>query len=330
MFDRRSWATAVAVAALTATPAPAYADSLNDALASAYSDNADFNAARAQLRGIDENVPQAMSGYRPTVSADADVAANRTRLPGIPEGTNFYPRGAALVVEMPLFLGFRTTNSVAQAKNSVRAARAQLRNVEQQTLLNAVRAFMDVVQAQVVLNLRAQNVEFLREQVRAATDRLNVGEGTRTDVAQTNARLQAGLSDYSAAAAAVTSALAVYEQVIGHKPRSLGAADHVERYLAKSQQAAIDQGLHNHPTIVAAQFNIDVASYNVKVLEGAKLPSVSLQGKLQHRDETQISGGWADTAQLLAQASVPIYGGGRDDSQIRQAKIGRASCRERV
>src|SRR5262249_10236956 len=149
-----------------------------------------------------------------------------------------------------------------------------------------VTAFMDVVQAQVVLNLTAQNVEFLREQVRAATDRLNVGEGTRTDVAQTNARLQAGISDYNAAAAQVTRSLAVYEQVIGHKPKNLGAADHVERYIAKTQDAAIAQGLANHPTIVAAQFNIDVASYNVKVLEGAKLPTVGLTGQVAHRDAT--------------------------------------------
>jgi outer membrane protein len=321
VFERRRvWATAVAVAACIALAGPATADSLNDALGSAYENNADLNAARAQLRGIDENVPQALSGYRPTVSGSSDAAIEAARGSQIPGSITGYPRGLALTVDQPLFLGFRTTNSVAQAKNSVRAARAQLRNVEQQTLLSAVRAFMDVVQAQVVLNLRAQNVEFLREQVRAATDRLNVGEGTRTDVAQTNARLQAGLSDYNAAAAAVTSALAVYEQVIGHKPKNLGAADHVESHIPKAQQAAIEEGLANHPTIVAADFNIDVASYNVKVLEGAKMPSVSLQGQLAHRDDTPLSGGWQDTASLTVQATVPIYEGGRDDSQIRQAK----------
>jgi outer membrane protein len=321
VFERRSvWATAVAALASVSLAAPAAADSLNDALASAYENNADFNAARAQLRGIDENVPQALAGYRPTVSGSMDASITAAKGNQIQGSITGNPRGVALTIDQPLFAGFRTTNSVKQAKNAVRAARAQLRNVEQQTLLNAVRAFMDVVQAQVVLNLRAQNVEFLREQVRAATDRLNVGEGTRTDVAQTNARLQAGLSDYNAAAAAVTSALAVYEQVVGHKPRSLGAADHVERYFPKTQEAAIYAGIRNHPTIVAAEFNIDVASYNVKVLEGAKMATVGLQGQVSHRDDTPLSGGWQDTASLTVNATIPIYEGGRDDSQIRQAK----------
>ena len=125
---------------------------------------------------------------------------------------------------------------------------------------------MGVVQAQVVVNLDAQNVKFLREQLRAAQDRLNVGEGTRTDVAQADAALQAGLSAYAAAGSTLNAALATYEQVIGHRPKSIGAADHVERLFPKTKEAAIEQGLANHPTIVAAEFNIDVAEYNVKVL----------------------------------------------------------------
>ena len=304
---------------------PCVADLLNDALGSAYEDNADLNAARAELRGVDENVPQALSGYRPTIRGDADAAVEADRVGGPTLGAarsnTIYPRGVSLTVDQPLFLGFRTTNSVKQAKNAVRAARAQLRNVEQQTLLAAVKAFMNVVLAQVVLNLRAQNIVFLREQLRAANDRLEAREGTPTDVAQANGALQGGIAGYAAASAAVTSALATYEQVIGHRPTTLGAADHVERFFPKTQQEAIDRALANHPSIVAARFNIDVASYSVKVLEGAKLPSLGLQGTLSHRDATQASGeGWEDTAALTVHGSVPIYAGGRDDSQIRQAK----------
>ncbi len=315
----------VAVVALLALAAPAAADSLNDALASAYEDNPDLNAARAQLRGIDENVPQALAGYRPTISATASDGIDRLHQfnpssfspPGY---TTLYPRGATLTVTEPLFLGFRTTNSVLQAKNAVRAGREQLRNVEQQTLLSAVSAFMGVVQAQVVVNLNAQNVKFLREQLKAAQDRLNVGEGTRTDVAQAEAALQSGISSYAAAGATLNSALATYEQVIGHRPKSIGSADHVERLFPKTKEVAIERGLANHPTIVAAEFNIDVAEYNVKVLEGAKLPSISLQGQLSHQDDNTSHGSWLDSASLMVQGSIPIYEGGRDDSQIRQAK----------
>ena len=240
-------------------------------MGSAYLDNADLNAARAELRGVDENVPQALSGYRPTVRGDADAAIEADRVGrasgGAQSNGTIYPRGVSLTVDQPLFLGFRTKNSVKQAQNAVRAARAVLRNVEQQTLLAAVKAFMNVVLAQVVLNLRAENIVFLREQLRAANDRLAAREGTPTDVAQANGALQGGLAAYAAASAGVTSALATYQQVIGHRPETLGAADHVERYFPKTQQEAINRALANHPTIVAAQFNIDVASYNVKILD---------------------------------------------------------------
>ena len=323
---RRIWATTVAVAALIALVEPAVADSLNDALASAYTDNPDLNAARAQLRGIDENVPQAYAGYRPTIGLEGDIAVNPVRVftpsafgAGIINPT-LYPRGAALTVTQPLFLGFRTENSVKQAKNAVRAGREQLRNVEQETLLAAVSAFMGVIQDQVVVNLNGQNVKFLREQLRAAQDRLNVGEGTRTDVAQAEASLQTGISSYAAAGAALNSALATYEQVIGHRPKTIGSADHVERLFPKTKDAAVAEGLVNNPVIIADQFNIDVAEYNVKVLEGAKLPSVQLTGELSHRDDNSAKGSWLDSASLMVQGTVPIYEGGLDDSKVRQAK----------
>jgi outer membrane protein len=321
------WAAVVIVAAaLIVSAEPAIADSLNDALASAYEDNPDLNAARAQLRGIDEGVPQALSGYRPTVGIEADAAINPIRLftPGPGGGLatpTLFPRGAALTLTQPLFNGFQTPNSVQQAKNAVRAAREQLRNVEQQTLLSAVSAFMGVVQAQVVVNLNAQNITFLREQLRAAQDRLKVGEGTRTDVAQAEASLQSGLSSYAAAGSTLNAALATYEQVIGHKPAKIGAADHVERLFPKTKDGAIERGLANNPVIIADQFNVDVAEYNEKILEGVLLPTVGLQGQLEHRDDvSDTPRSWLDSASLMLQGNETIYDGGLTASKIRQAK----------
>jgi len=170
----------------------ARAESVRDALESAYIHNATLNAARAELRATDENVSQALAGYRPVLSGSADAGISISRSSSNPGwGPTTYPRGVSISIEQPIFSGFRTANSVKEAKKAVFAGREQLRGTEQQTLLAAVTAFMDVVQAQVVLNLRSQNVQFLREQVRAAQDRMNVGEGTRTDVAETNARLMA-------------------------------------------------------------------------------------------------------------------------------------------
>ncbi|MBN9010720.1 MAG: TolC family protein, partial [Rhizobiales bacterium] len=203
-----------------------------EALASAYNNNPDLNAFRAQVRAVYEAVPQAKSGFRPTVNLSGQVGVTSYRSgvagSGVSSSGSYYPRAVSLSIEQPLFAGFRTVNGVKMAKNSVAAAREQLRNQEQTTLLDAVTAFMDVVEAQVILNLRAQNVSFLREQVKASTDRLNVGEGTKTDVAQANSSLQSGLYDYSTAVANVNAALARYEQIVGHKPKSLGAVDHVE------------------------------------------------------------------------------------------------------
>ena len=326
LFHLRAGAAAALILAPFVAASAARAESLSDALASAYSSNATLNAARAQLRSIDESVPQALAGYRPTISAEADASAETFRSlsngflgPSLSNG-NVFPRGVGLTITQPVFLGFRTTNSVKEAKNSVAAARAQLVGMEQDTLLQAVTAFMNVVEAQVVLNLRVQNIDFLKAQVSAANDRMRVGEGTKTDVAEANARLSAGMSDYNAATAAVNSAIAVYEQVIGHKPNSLGAVPSVDPMIPPSLQAAIDAAQREHPSIIAGIFTIDVASYNVKVLEGQFLPSVTLQGSLSHRDDSSSSGTWSDSASILGQLSVPIYNGGLDSSQVRQAK----------
>ena len=179
---------------------------------------------------------------------------------------------------------------------------------------------MDLVQAQANLNLRKENVDFLRQQVRAAQDRLNVGEGTRTDVAQTKASLAAGQAAYNAAVASLNSALAVYEQVIGHRPKSLGAAKPIDSLLSKTLNAAIADAMTQHPSILAAGYNIDIAEYNVKVVEGSLLPSVSLSGTLTHADDNSTPGSWQDSATAMAKLTVPIYSGGQTASKVRQAK----------
>jgi outer membrane protein len=230
------------------------------------------------------------------------------------------PRGVQLSVEQPIFLGFRTTNSVKQAQSSVKAARQQLKVVESDVLLQAVTAFMDVIRAQVVVNLTAQNIEFLREQLRAAEDRLSVGEGTRTDVAQTNARLQEGISDYAQAVADLNQAIATYIQVIGHRPESLGGYNGIERLLPRTMDAGLAVALSEHPSIVAALYNVDIASYNVRIAEGATLPTVGVQGSLTHRNDENGHGTWNEDARITGQLTVPIYQGGEAAANVRQFK----------
>ena len=297
------------------------AETLPAALGSAYTNNPDLNSARAQLRSIDEGVPRALAGYRPQVSLSGDISSQTSRSSLSPHwSTGIMPRGVTLSVEQPLFLGFRTTNSVKMAQSSVKAAREQLKVVEASVLLDAATAFMDVIRAQVVLNLTAQNIQFLREQLRAAQDRLNVGEGTKTDVAQTNARLQGGISDYESSVADLNKAIATYIQVIGHRPEKLGGVDGVDRFLPKSEEAGLAVALSTHPSIVSALYNIDIASYNVKIAEGSMLPSLSVQGSVTHRDDQTFQGSWSDTASVTGRLSVPIYQGGEPSAQVRQLK----------
>jgi outer membrane protein len=290
----------------------ASAETLAEALASAYANNPTLNAQRASLRATDEGVPQALAGYRPTISGAGDI--------GVTDGGGGYPRGVSITIEQPIFTGHRTTNGLKIAETAVLAGREALRSAEQDTLLSAVTAFMNLVQAQALLNLRSENVDFLREQGRAAQDRLNVGEGTRTDVAQTNARLASGQADYNSAAAALNTALAVYEQVIGHRPKSLGTAKPIDGMLSKNLNAAIADAMTGHPGILAAGYNIDIAEFNVKVVEGSLLPTVSISGTLSHRDDANGPGTTSNSASAVARVSVPIYAGGQTASQVRQAK----------
>lgn len=284
-------------------------------MVSAYANNPTLNAQRAALRATDEGVPQALSGYRPTVVgvADAGIADSDP-------GSTTRPWGFALSIEQPIYSGHRTFNGVKAAESAVLAGREALRAAEQDTLLATVEAFMGLVQAQAILNLRRQNVEFQQEQVRAANDRLNVGEGTRTDVAQTNASLAAGQSLVNAAAASVNAEIAGYELVVGHRPTTLGTANSVEPMLPSSLQAALDAAMVSNPSILAAGYNVDVAAFNVKILEGAKLPTVSVTGSLSHRGDVSAAVGHATSASLVGKVTVPIYQAGNASSKVRQAK----------
>ncbi len=153
--------------------APARAETLLDALASAYADNPSLNAQRASLRATDEGVPQALGGYRPTISGSVSAGVAEAN------GLSRNPRTYSVSVEQPIFTGFRTKNGVKAAETAVLAGRETLRSTEQSTLLSAVTAFMDLVQAQANLNLQRQNVDFLQQQLNASNDKLKVGEGTK-------------------------------------------------------------------------------------------------------------------------------------------------------
>ncbi|HUG63431.1 MAG TPA: TolC family outer membrane protein [Methylomirabilota bacterium] len=317
-FSLVPFALAVSIAAIS-TPSVARAESLEEALASAYANNSELNSARANTRAADEQVPQALSGYRPRVDAFAAAGAIYSH----PNGPGDFNRRSAtigLTLTQPIFRGFRTENSVKAAEAAVRASRERLRLTEQNVLGDAIIAYMDVVQARAVLNLRRSNVEFLSEQSRATRDRLEVGEGTRTDVAQADAAMAEATSFVSIAVADLAAATARYEQVVGNPPGSLAPTKPVDKLLPNNIEVAIEASRQQHPAIQASVHNADVAAFNVKVIEGELLPSLSLEASVDNSWENGTGASPGTGASIFGRLSIPIYEGGVVYSRVRQAK----------
>lgn len=321
MHARRILSISVALAALLA-PVAASAESLLEALSAAYSNNPTLNAARASTRATDESVPQALAGYRPQITANISGSASVLNPSGSVSGSRESRQaGVGITITQPIFRGFRTENSVQAAEASVRAARESLRNTEQNVLLDAVEAYMNVIRDDAIVNLRESNITFLNEQVRAARDRFQVGEGTRTDVAQAEAALAAASSALSLARANVQSSRGVYRQIIGRDPRNLQPGRVIDKLLPKSFEEALNRGRKDHPAIIASVHSADVAAYNVKVIEGELLPTISLQATAQRSwvggDSSSVGG---TSGEIVGQITIPIYEGGSVYSSVRQAK----------
>jgi outer membrane protein len=308
-----------------ALPAAASAEALPEALVKAYQTNPQLNAERARQRATDENVPQALAGYRPQIvaSLSAGLQAVRNLLPdNTIQTATLKPWTIGVTVSQTLFNGFRTANSVRVAELQVQSGREALRNVGQGVLLDAVTAYTNVLANQSLVEAQRSNVAFLRETLAITQRRLNAGDVTPTDTAQAEARLNRGLADLNAAEVALAVSQATYAQVIGNAPSALRPAEVVDRYLPRSREDSIAMAIREHPAVMAASFDVDVASTNIRVAEGALLPSASVQGSVSRsRDSDQTLGTFAtDQASIVANVTAPIYDGGQAASQTRQAK----------
>jgi outer membrane protein len=299
------------------------AETIESALARAYGGNPQLNASRANVRVTDENVPRALSGYRPKANASADVGLSGTDNrfgTGSWLNTKTFPRGAGLQVTQTLYNGGRTGNSVRQADAGVLQAREQMRVSEQAVLLDGATAYMDVLRDTAILNLRNNNIDVLEEQLRQTRDRFSVGEVTRTDVAQAEARLAQARSDASAAAGNLKSSLARYRQVIGVEAKQLAPAKALDSVLPRTLDQAVLLSQQEHPSVLAALHAVDAAELQVKLVEGELLPSVGLAGTLTHRWDANQSNLEQNTATISGTLSVPIYEGGEVYARVRQSK----------
>jgi outer membrane protein len=289
----------------------------------AYFANPTINAMRASVRATDEQVPQALAGYRPQVfgNAQADWERSRTQTPaGTVNQRGNYPRGYGVTAQQNIFNGFQTGNLVRSAESQVQAARETLRNTEQNILLGAVEAYMNVIRDISIVDLNEGNVRALREQLRATNDRFQVGELTRTDVAQAQARLSLAEAQLSGAQAQLNASRAAYRRDIGSDPGKLKPARPYEKVSFPSLDAAIASAFGSHPALQASRHGVDVAQLQVKVAEGSLLPTLNLEASAQRFSDP--SPGILNNSDLTAglRLTVPLYQGGAEYSRIRQAK----------
>ena len=333
--------TALAVIALAAEVpggAPGAArggvGTMEAALIQSYRNNPQLNAQRAAARATDENVPTALAGYRPRVTGNASFTQqhfdNTTKVAtaGLPP---VYPRVIAdygvgsygATVTQTLLNGFQTANRVRQAEGQVFAARETLRTTEQNTLLSAATAYMNLLRDAATLELQRSNVNVLEVTLRQTRDRFSAGEVTRTDVAQAESRLAGGRSQLSVAESNFVTSKATYRQVIGvDPPAKLAAAAPVDRLSPRTLDGAVARGRTEHPLITTAMYNVDIALHQVKIAEGALYPVLNAVGAVQQSNGSTASSTTIQTfsGSLAAQLSIPIYNGGAEYSAIRGAK----------
>jgi outer membrane protein len=312
----------------------AWADTLEEALTQAYQNNPSLNAQRAALRSTDENVPQALSGYRPKLTATANGGYDYARTLShqvTPTGNGnivtytdfaqpFVQRGAGATVSQTLFDGFQTANKVRQAESQVMGARETLRVTEEQVLLDAATSYMNLIRDQAILDLNRRNVDVLTEQLKQTRDRFKVGEVTHTDVAQAESRLAGGRSQLLGAQANYVTSQANYRRVIGLDPGRLAPGSPVDRLSPSTLASAISEGEQQNPTVLAAMYGVDVAELAVKVSESALYPNLALVGSVARNYDPANTINRETQASVVGQLTIPIYQGGGEYSAIRQSK----------
>jgi outer membrane protein len=306
----------------------AQADTLEGALIQAYQNNPSLNAQRAALRATDEEVGIALSGYRPKITATVTQGSTgqeqgaRSATTGDRSGkySALRPESYGVTATQTLYNGGQTGNKTRQADSKVSAAREALRVSEQTVLRDAANAYMNLLQTTAILDLQRRNVEVLQEQLRQTRDRFNVGEVTKTDVAQAESRVAAGRSQMLAAESNYVTSRATYRQVIGVEAGKLTPGSPVDRLSPRTLPAAVSQGRVENPNVTAAALGVDVQLLQTKINEGALYPTVTVSGGVTKSMDVSAVVPSQLSYNVLGTVSVPLYQGGGEYALIRQSK----------
>lgn len=311
---------AALVSVAVSLPGAASAQALEQALIAAYTNNPTLVAGRARLRATDEAVAQALSGWRPSVTASAEVGRSATT-----SSSAFYSasedrnlKNYRLSLNQPLYRGGRTIAGTRQAENLIGSERARLLETEQDVLLSAATAYMDVVRDQAVLRLNVGNEQVLRRRLEATRDQFEVGEITRTDVSQAEARLAGATADRIRSEGDLESARAVYRNVIGIAPGEISAPGPVTGLPDSGAEAVAASEMN--PSVSVAVYSEKAAMDGIDLATGELLPTVSLNGEVRRNEDSFSRGSIAETGQVTAQFSVPLYQSGAAYSRVREAR----------
>ena len=321
----------LAVTLVCITSRQVMAETIESALARAYRENPQLNAQRAQVRATDENIPQALSGYRPRVAATASVGEqsnNLLEVSPVPGQGNVFtrivgpqtPTSYGVSASQILFNGLQTANRTRTAESQVQAAREGLRVIEQNVLVAAATVYMDVLRDTAGVQIQKSNVEALRSVLEQTNKRFSRGDVTVTDISQAKAQLAAGESALLAAEANLATSTANYLAIIGVPPHNLRAASPVDRHSPGTLVAAVQVATVQNPNVTAAMYGIDVAYLQVKINEGALFPTLTVQGTVQQAYQPVAGVASQFTAAAIGQLSIPLYQGGAEYALIRQSK----------
>ena len=315
-----------------AMPARSHATTLQEALAKAYLTNPALLSARAQLRSVDEGVPQALSGWRPTLTLNTGpgFAYGVTTTGGVGSRDNrtLVSNGVSLVV--PVYQGGGTEASTHQALNQVFAQRARLIASEQQVFTDTISAYVSVIQSQQMLQLSINNEMVLRVQLEATRERFNrLGEVTLTDVSQAEAALAGAQADREGAENNLQTARATYKRQVGETPDGLVDPQPLQLPIRTEAQVSL-MAANNNPNVVAALFADSAAKDAIDLAFSALMPTLSVQATATNSTNSSVSGQKANGGQLILSASVPIFQGGAEYSRVRQARQSEQQARTSV
>ncbi|MBR5599655.1 MAG: TolC family outer membrane protein [Alphaproteobacteria bacterium] len=314
----------------------ANADSLETALAKAYEYNPTLKSARAYVSAIDENVALAKSGFRPTLTIDGGYGetniSSNAKINNIEEKeVDGYKGNISATVSQPIFSGFKTINSVSSAKSYAKAARANLMEVEQNVLLSASIAYLDVMRDGAIVKLQKNNENLLKKELEETRERFKVGEVTTTDISQAEASFASAQSQRISAEGNLEASKAVYEQIIGTSPKDINNPKEIEKLFPKNMEEALKYAQSNNYTLTVAKQTLKAKNYDVKINKGDLLPSVNAYataGRLKNENYIYDKNPTSDSVEVGVNFSMPLYNAGSSRAKIRQSKYYQWQARE--